>query len=129
MGARAGWAGAAIPHAGRALTASVHGLSPSAVYSVGATVLVVAVAVAVAVGRRAGRRALGQRLTALGTRLGIDTPDESSRIETSLAYLEQVTGAAAEAVAESSADAIRLRRAPHPLPPGVVLCGPRGPGG
>ena len=73
-----------------------------------------------------GRRALSQRLIALGTRLGIDPPEDDSNIETALAYLEQVTGAATQAVAESSADAIRLRRSLDTLPQGVVLCDENG---
>ena len=114
-----------------ALTASAHpvgdlaasgGLYPPLVYAVGAAVLVAAVAVATAVGRRSGRRALSQRLTALGSRLGLDTPAEDGSIETALSYLEQVTGAATEAVAEASADAIRLRRSLDTFPQGVVLC-------
>ena len=75
---------------------------------------------------RAGRRALSQRLTALGTRLGIDPPADDHNIETALSYLEQVTGAATEAVAESSADAIRLRRSLDTLPQGVVICDENG---
>ena len=69
-------AAATSAHVLHAVFASAHGLPATAVYAVGAVVLVVAVALAVAIGRQAGRRALGQRLTALGTRLGIDTPDE-----------------------------------------------------
>jgi two-component system sensor histidine kinase SenX3 len=103
-----------------------HGLPATAVYAVGSVVLVVAVAVAAVLGRRSGRRALAQRLTALGSRLGIDSPDEGTNVESSLAYLEQVTGAAAEAVADSSADAIRLRRALDTFPQGVVLCDENG---
>jgi|GEM_PF-98784 len=98
------------------------GLPAPEVFGIGAVVLVVAVAIAAGFGRRAGRRALAQRLTALGSRLGIDSPDDSTSIETSLAYLEQVTGAAAEAVADSSSDAIRLRRALDTFQQGVVLC-------
>ena len=67
-----------------------------------------------------------QRLTALGTRLGIDPPADDHNIETALSYLEQVTGAATEAVAESSADAIRLRRSLDTLPQGVVICDENG---
>src|ERR1700734_760235 len=85
-------------------------LSAAAIYGIAAGVLVVAVFLAAVLGRRSGRRALSQRLTALGTRLGIDPPADDHNIETALSYLEQVTGAATEAVAESSADAIRLRR-------------------
>ena len=74
------------------------------------------------IGRRLGRRALAQRLIALGSRLGIGPPVDESSIEGALSYLEQVTGAATEAVTESSADAIRLRRSLDTLPLGLVLC-------
>ena len=78
---------------------------------VGLVVLfVVAIVVARQLGKRSGRRSISQRLTALGSRLGLDPPEDESNIETALAYLEQVTGGASQAVAESSADAIRLRR-------------------
>ncbi len=99
----------------------VAGLPAVAAYAIAGAVLVAAL-----LGRRAGRRALGQRLTALGTRLGIDPPEDDRNIETALAYLEQVTGAATQAVAESSADAIRLRRSLDALPQGVVLCDENG---
>ena len=98
-------------------------------------VLFVAIAVAVCVlvgivasllGRRSGRRAISQRLAALGTRLGLDPPEDENNIETSLAYLEQVTGGAAQAVTESSSDAIRLRRSLDTLTQGVVLCDENG---
>jgi two-component system sensor histidine kinase SenX3 len=87
-------------------------------------VLAVAVAVWVAalLGRRSGRRAISQRLAALGTRLGIDSPEDDYNVETSLAHLEQVTSGAAQAVTESSSDAIRLRRSLDTLTQGVVLC-------
>ncbi len=100
----------------------VAGLPAVTAYAIAAAILVVAVVVAALVGRRSGRRALSQRLTALGTRLGIDPPEDDSSIETALSYLEQVTGGAAEAVAEASSDAIRLRRSLDTLPQGVVLC-------
>ena len=98
-------------------------------------VLFIAIAVAVCVavgfvaallGRRSGRRAISQRLASLGTRLGLDPPDDEYNVETSLAYLEQVTGGAAQAVTESSSDAIRLRRSLDTLTQGVVLCDENG---
>jgi two-component system, OmpR family, sensor histidine kinase SenX3 len=98
-------------------------------------ILSIAIAVAVVVlvgllaallGRRWGRRAIAQRLSALGTRLGLDPPEDESNLETSLAYLEQVTGGAAQAVTESSSDAIRLRRSLDTLAQGVVLCDENG---
>jgi len=82
--------------------------------------------VAAYMGRRSGRRAIAQRLAALGTRLGLDPPQDEYNIETSLAYLEQVTGGAAQAVTESSSDAIRLRRSLDTLTQGVVLCDENG---
>jgi two-component system, OmpR family, sensor histidine kinase SenX3 len=98
-------------------------------------IIVIAIAVAVAVlvgfiaallGRRSGRRAIAQRLASLGTRLGLDPPEDEYNVETSLAYLEQVTGGAAQAVTESSSDAIRLRRSLDTLTQGVVLCDENG---
>jgi two-component system sensor histidine kinase SenX3 len=89
---------------------------------VAAALLVLVAIVASLLGRRSGRRAIAQRLSALGTRLGLDPPEDESNIETSLAYLEQVTGGAAQAVTESSSDAIRLRRSLDTLTQGVVLC-------
>ena len=99
------------------------------------TIIYLAIAVAVCVlvgvvaaylGRRARSRAISQRLAALGTRLGLDPPEDENNIETSLAYLEQVTGGAAQAVTESSSDAIRLRRSLDTLTQGVVLCDENG---
>jgi two-component system sensor histidine kinase SenX3 len=93
----------------------------------GAVVLSVVVGfVAALLARRSGRRAISQRLASLGTRLGLDPPEDEYNIETSLAYLEQVTGGAAQAVTESSSDAIRLRRSLDTLTQGVVLCDENG---
>jgi two-component system, OmpR family, sensor histidine kinase SenX3 len=91
-----------------------------------AVVFVLALVVAVLLGRRSGRRAIAQRLAALGNRLGLDPPEDEYNIETSLAYLEQVTGGAAQAVTEASSDAIRLRRSLDTLTQGVVLCDENG---
>jgi two-component system, OmpR family, sensor histidine kinase SenX3 len=110
-------------------TTAVLGLSHSQeiLILIGVAVLVVvAIWVAALLGRRSGRRAISQRLAALGTRLGLDPPDDEYNIETSLAYLEQVTGGAAQAVTESSSDAIRLRRSLDTLTQGVVLCDENG---
>jgi signal transduction histidine kinase len=87
---------------------------------------VLAIVVARFFGRRSGRRAISQRLTALGSRLGLDPPEDETNIETALAYLEQVTSGAAQAVTESSSDAIRLRRSLDTLTQGVVLCDENG---
>ena len=92
----------------------------------GVVFFVVCLAVATRLGRRSGRQAISQRLTALGSRLGLDPPEDESNVETALAYLEQVTGGAAQAVAESSSDAIRLRRSLDTLTQGVVLCDENG---
>ena len=100
----------------------------SAIYVVVGTVVlfIVAIVVATSLGRRWGRRGISQRLTSLGSRLGLDPPEDESNIETALAYLEQVTGGAAQSVAESSSDAIRLRRSLDTLTQGVVLCDENG---
>jgi len=92
-----------------------------------AGVAVLGIVLATILGRRAGRHALEQRLAALATRLGVEVPeDEPSGVEPTLHHLEQVTDRAAEAVAESSADAIRLRRALDTLPQGVMVCDENG---
>ena len=97
------------------------------IFIAGAVLVAVLVGfIAAYLGRRSGRRAISQRLAALGTRLGLDPPDDEYNIETSLAYLEQVTGGAAQAVTESSSDAIRLRRSLDTLTQGVVLCDENG---
>lgn len=91
-------------------------------YVLVALIVIAAAAISGAIGRRAGRRAIAQRLTSLGNRLGLDPPEDDSTIEGALAYLEAVTGAATEAVQNSSSDAIRLRRSFDTLPQGVVIC-------
>jgi signal transduction histidine kinase len=103
-------------------TTRVAGLPAPAAYAAAGVILVLAIVITALVVRRAGRVALTQRLTALGSRLGLNPPAEEGSIENALSYLEQVTGAAAEAVAEASSDAIRLRRSLDALPQGVVLC-------
>jgi two-component system, OmpR family, sensor histidine kinase SenX3 len=102
------------------------GSSEVALVAGAVVVFVGCVTAAAALGRRSGRRAISQRLTALGSRLGLDPPEDETNIETSLAYLEQVTGGAAQAVTESSSDAIRLRRSLDTLTQGVVLCDENG---
>jgi two-component system sensor histidine kinase SenX3 len=97
------------------------------IYVVAAVAVCVLVGVLAAyLGRRARSRAISQRLAALGTRLGLDPPEDENNIETSLSYLESVTGGAAQAVTESSSDAIRLRRSLDTLTQGVVLCDENG---
>jgi two-component system, OmpR family, sensor histidine kinase SenX3 len=109
------------------LTSASHSTLPLAAWAaIAAAGVVLAILIGIVIGRRLGRRALSQRLTALGSRLGIDQPEETKSIEEALSYLEQVTGAATEAVAESSADAIRLRRSLDTMPQGVVICDENG---
>jgi two-component system sensor histidine kinase SenX3 len=97
--------------------------SSAGIYGAAAGVAVVAVAIGFGAGRRSGRRTLAQRLSALGARLGADHPPlDDGRVESALSYLEQVTGAATEAVSETSAESIRLRRSLDTLPLGLVLC-------
>ena len=88
-----------------------------------AVVAVIGVVVANVLGRRSGRSGLEQRLSALASRLGVDVPqEEPGGVEPTLHHLELVTDRAAEAVAESSSDAMRLRRALDTLPQGVIVC-------
>ena len=91
-------------------------------------IALIAIVVANVLGRRSGRQSLEQRLSALASRLGVDAPveDRGTGIEPALHHLELVTDRAAEAVAESSADAIRLRRALDTLPQGVIVCDENG---
>jgi two-component system sensor histidine kinase SenX3 len=93
-----------------------------AVYGLGLGILILGVIVGWAIGRRRGHRAIAQRLSALGTRLGLEAAVDDGKVETALSFLEDVTGAATTAVTESSADAIRLRRSLDTLPLGLVLC-------
>ena len=86
---------------------------------------VLLIVIAAWLGRRSGRRGLQQRLTSLASRLGVDVTNEKG-VELVLNQLEQITGEAAEAVAESSAGAIRLRRALDTLPQGVIVCDENG---
>ncbi|NNN02181.1 MAG: two-component sensor histidine kinase [Acidimicrobiaceae bacterium] len=95
---------------------------PVAVYGVIAGVLVVGVLIGILFNRRRGHRAIAQRLTALGSRLGVEPRDDNGKVESALSYLEEVTGAATTAVSESSAESVRLRRSLDTLPLGLVLC-------
>ena len=92
-----------------------------------AAAVVVIVATAFFIGTRRGADALRQRLVALGSRLGgenlLEEPDD---VEDALGYVERATESAAVAIAESSADAIRLRRALDTLPQAVIVCDERG---
>lgn len=93
-----------------------------AVYLAGAGLLVVGLLIGILVNRRRGHRAIAQRLTALGSRLGVVPHNDDGKIESALSYLEEVTGAATTAVSESSAESVRLRRSLDTLPLGLVLC-------
>lgn len=93
-----------------------------ALYGAAAGVLLLGVIIGILFNRRRGHRAIAQRLTALGGRLGVEPHDDNGRIESALSYLEEVTGAATTAVSESSADSIRLRRSLDAVPLGLVLC-------
>ena len=94
-------------------------------YVVAGVVFLLLLFVAFRVGRSSSRRSLQQRLTALSNRLGVEPPDDGG-VEPILSHLEKVTGEAAEAVTEASADAIRLRRALDTLPQGVIVCDENG---
>ena len=107
------------------MSALVRLSAPEAAIALGVAVLLVAVAF-LAGGRR-GARSLRQRLVALGARLGAQTPETEPRsVEDALGYVEQATEGATEAVAESSSDAIRLRRALDALVQAVIVCDERG---
>ena len=85
------------------------------------------ICVAYALGSRRGLKALKQRLVALGDRLGADPlPRDPRRLEDALGHVERATEHAAEAVAESSADAIRLRRVLDSLAQAVIVCDEHG---
>ncbi|HTW99095.1 MAG TPA: histidine kinase dimerization/phospho-acceptor domain-containing protein, partial [Acidimicrobiales bacterium] len=109
-----------------ASTSSSHGLLIALIaVAVAAVVLIV---VANVLGRRSGRRALEQRLSSLGARLGIDSrSNQSGRgVERALIHIEQGIANATEAMEDSSSDAIRLRRALDTLPQGVIVCDENG---
>jgi two-component system sensor histidine kinase SenX3 len=74
-----------------------------------------------------GSRSLRQRLQALASRLGADAPPkEAQDLEDVLVQVERATDRATEAVAESSSEAIRLRRALDALPQAVLVTDERG---
>ena len=92
--------------------------------------VVVVIAVITATGliaARRGRTGLRQRLQALASRLGADSPQKDANdFEEVLIVLEHATDRAAEAVAEASSEAIRLRRALDTLPQAVLVTDERG---
>ena len=96
--------------------------APAAVYALGAGVLAVGTLLGYLINRYRDHRSLAQRLNALGARLGVEPHGDTGRVESALAYLEEVTGTATTAVSESSAESTRLRRSLDSLPLGLVLC-------
>lgn len=119
---------AGMAHPWTLLATVAHGSARSVEELVAVAVAgVLGIVIATVLGRRSGRRSLEQRLTALATRMGVDIPeDEPGGVEAALTHLEQVTDRAAEAVAEASSDAIRLRRALDTMPQGVIVCDENG---
>jgi two-component system sensor histidine kinase SenX3 len=95
---------------------------PAAIYGAAAGVLIIGVLLGVLIYRQRGHRAIAQRLSALASRLAVEPRNDSGRVESALSYLEEVTGDAHNAVSESSAETIRLRRSLDTLPLGLVLC-------
>ncbi len=105
--------------------ASLHATIPDLV--IAAAVVVLLVCTSYVIGSRRGVTALKQRLVALGDRLGADPlPRDPKRLEDALGHVERATEHAAEAVADSSADAIRLRRVLDSLSQAVIVCNERG---
>ncbi|MGA9076905.1 MAG: ATP-binding protein [Acidimicrobiales bacterium] len=95
--------------------------------AIAAAVAVVLIAAAYAIGSRRGVKELKQRLVSLGDRLGADPlPKDPKGVEDALGHVERATEHAAETVADSSADAIRLRRVLDTLTQAVVVCDERG---
>lgn len=94
---------------------------------IAAAVAVVLLALSYRLGRKRNEGPLRQRMIALTARLGGETPArDPRRLEEALGQVERATDRAAEAVAESSADAIRLRRALDTLPQAVIVCDEHG---
>ncbi|MHB2027643.1 MAG: sensor histidine kinase [Acidimicrobiales bacterium] len=96
--------------------------SPITIYASAVGVLLVGVILGILFYRRRGHRAIAQRLTALASRLAVEPHNDNGRVESALSYLEEVTGDAHNAVNESSAETVRLRRSLDTLPLGLVLC-------
>jgi two-component system sensor histidine kinase SenX3 len=105
-----------------------HVLHVTVLELVAAVVVVIVIVTATAlVSARRGRSGLRQRLQALASRLGADAPPREPRdLEEVLVHLERATDRATEAVAESSSETIRLRRALDTLPQAVLVTDERG---
>jgi two-component system sensor histidine kinase SenX3 len=54
--------------------------------------------------------------------MAVDPRQGDGKVESALSYLEEVTGAAHNAVSDSNAESVRLRRSLDALPLGLVLC-------
>ena len=107
------------------MTALVRATTPDLVLA--AAAVVVLIVIAYLAGSQRDDRSLRQRLIALASRLGADSPvSEPRRIEDALGYVEHAADTAAETVADASSDAIRLRRALDTLPQAVVVTNERG---
>jgi two-component system sensor histidine kinase SenX3 len=92
-----------------------------------AIVVVIILIAAAALTAHRGNNGLRQRLQALASRLGADTPPKDAKdLEDVLVHIERATDRAAEAVAEASSEAIRLRRALDTLPQAVIVTDERG---
>jgi len=90
--------------------------------AIAGAVVIVGIAGAFFIGDRRGARGLRQRLGALASRLGANTPARDPRdLEESLSQLERATDMAAQAVGDASAETIRLRRALDGLPQAVLI--------
>jgi two-component system sensor histidine kinase SenX3 len=96
--------------------------SSLAVYFAVAGVLLVGVLFGILIFRQRGHRSIAQRLNALASRIAVDPRQGDGKVESALSYLEEVTGAAHNAVSDSNAESVRLRRSLDTLPLGLVLC-------
>jgi two-component system sensor histidine kinase SenX3 len=104
------------------LTAAIVFHDPAVAIAVAAAAGVILALAGYGLGTRHGKGALRQRLLALAARLGADDPaSEPHHIEDTLVHVERATDRAAEAVAEASSEAIRLRRALDALPQAVIV--------
>ncbi|HTT59623.1 MAG TPA: hypothetical protein VMF33_06200, partial [Acidimicrobiales bacterium] len=77
--------------------------SPAALYGLALGILLIGVLIGILTFRRRGHRAIAQRLSVLASRLAVEPHHDDGGVESALSYLEEVTGAAHNAVSESSA--------------------------